>query len=193
MATPPVFSAGAVLTAAQMNAVGLWQVTPTSVAGTGVSLSGSTVTASSSTTANINGCFTSDFANYRIVISQFVASGTQAIYMRLRTTTDATGLDYSFGGTYRLFVGGGGDTYANNAAEWRIATVSTTPSGGGSYDILSPNLAKHTQYLGNMLNYDSGVVVSGVHKLANAYTGITIFTGSATTFSATIRIYGYRD
>ena len=193
MATPPVFSAGAVLTAAQMNAIGLWEITPTSVAGTGVSLSGSTVTVSSSTTANINGCFTSDFDNYRIVIAQFTTNTPQGIYLRLRTTTDAAGNDYSYGGIYRLFAGGGGDVSSNNVSSFVQGTGSTTPDSGGTYDILSPNLAKHTQFVGNMLNFDAGVAIAGVHKLANAYTGFSILTTTGNTFSATIRIYGYRN
>ena len=61
MATPPVFSAGAVLTAAQMNAVGLWEI-KTQTIGTGVA------------SFEVTGAFSSDYDNYKIVINSMDAS-----------------------------------------------------------------------------------------------------------------------
>jgi hypothetical protein len=54
MATPPDFSSGAVLTAAQMNSVGLWKVA-----------SGSLSTA----TTNFQGCFTSDYRDIALSLT----------------------------------------------------------------------------------------------------------------------------
>jgi hypothetical protein len=69
MATPPDFVSGAVLTAAQMNAIGLWLV--------------NTTTFSAVSSVEINDCFSADFQNYKIVWS-ITPSTTANISVRLR-------------------------------------------------------------------------------------------------------------
>ena len=90
MATPPTFSAGAVLTAAQMNKIGLWTTVPTSVAnGT---ISGNAVTFSGVSSVSLNGVFTSDFDAYRIVASMYGSAFSYATLRWRASGTDDTSL-----------------------------------------------------------------------------------------------------
>ena len=57
MATPPVFSAGSVLTAGQMNKVGLWLL--------------NTTTFTTQNSVNVDSVFSSDFDHYRVLISAY--------------------------------------------------------------------------------------------------------------------------
>jgi len=68
MATPPDFTAGQVLTAAQMNDIGLWQITSAVLSGSSVS---------------INNCFSADFNYYRI-FARSIVTGTADIRFQLR-------------------------------------------------------------------------------------------------------------
>ena len=84
MATPPVFTAGQVLTAAQMNKIGLWEVYP-ETAVTGVS------------TITRDGVFTSDFTNYLLIITGTNASsGNMNMQFRVGGVTAATNYNAQF-------------------------------------------------------------------------------------------------
>ena len=66
MATPPTFSSGAVLTAAQMNSVGMWLV-KTQTVGTAVS------------SVTVTGAFSADYDNYLILMSGGTGSDSASI------------------------------------------------------------------------------------------------------------------
>jgi hypothetical protein len=98
MATPPTFSSGTVLTAAQMNAVGLWLV-KTQTIGNAVS------------SVAVTNAFSTDYDNYKIIISGG-ASSAQA-FLTLQLGASATGYYYANSGvTYAgvAFVGGASNT-----------------------------------------------------------------------------------
>jgi hypothetical protein len=120
--TYPSFSAGEVLRAADMNAVGLWRVG-------GGALSGSAV--------NFVGCFTSDYTDYRIVIDSVSASSSIDVYWQmLDGTTPATTANYSWA-MYGL-------------TENNTATNTAVAGGGFGYTGLSTNLASNVLMGGSM-------------------------------------------
>ena len=86
MATPPVFVSGAILTAAQMNAVGLWLI-KTQTIGSAVS------------SVSITDVFSSDYDNYLIKITGMTASAQADTTMQLAGIT--TGV-YTHVGTAQL-------------------------------------------------------------------------------------------
>jgi len=168
-------------------------ITPTSVAGTNVSISGATVTMSGTTAAFINGCFTSEFDNYRIVISDTTMSSSSSYYMRLRTTTDST-TTYYYAGPYRFYAAaGGGDTFGNNTSQWILGTPNATIPSMAVVDVCSPNLAKFTTFQALCTNWDTMINVGGNHQTATSYTGFTIFSIGGIAITGTVRIYGYRN
>ncbi len=193
MATPPVFSVGAVLTAAQMNAIGVWKVTPTSVAGTGVttSASGSVVVASGGTAINVNGVFTADFDNYDIMITNARSSSAINVQFKLRDAGGDISTNYYFGNA---------DGGAYGAAQTFILSnmiTSSTDTAGGKFSIYNPFIAEETTLLfdgtdsrsaGNSRQRQAGVQISNT-----SMTGFSILTGSPATFTAMkISIFGYR-
>jgi hypothetical protein len=177
MATPPDFSSGAVLTAAQMNSVGLWLV-KTQTVGTAVS----TVTVSST--------FSADYDNYQIIYSGGTMSTDTSITLAL------TGL--SAGNYYSSFIYGSfsGVTVTNEGT----AGVNSFSNAGGGYNgaavldatVYAPFLNIRTN-VSTRTRYDTKWgTMSGLHVDTNSATGLTIAPASGTMTGGTIRVYGYR-
>jgi hypothetical protein len=191
MATPPDFSVGATLTAAQMNQIGIWKVTPTSVAGTGVALSGSDVTmAGTGGSASLNGVFNSNYRAYRIVINHTVSS--QVLYFRLRASgSDITANNYSYAATYQAYSNGAqGVFYGVNLSTNVIGYCDVNTTAISTFDIENPALSLPTNITGGASWQGAGGSVSGYHSLFTAYDGFTIFAASGT-ISGQIQVYGY--
>lgn len=192
--TFPVFASGDVLNASDMNGVGLWKITPTSVAGTGVSLSSGQVVFSGSTAINVNGCFTSDYRRYRVEINYTHTVG-QVLYWRLRAAgTDATTNNYGYITAYRSYAAAAQGNFNGNALSTSVLGYGTANNVGFlSFDIDAPQLAERTSIVGNCSWQDAGAWVGSQHSLQTAYDGMTFFIASGGTTTGTINIYGYRS
>lgn len=192
--TYPSFSVGETLRAADMNAVSLWKVAPTSVAGTGVSLSSGRVIFSGSTAISINGCFTSDFRRYRVEVN-FTNTVGQVFYWRLRAAgSDANTNNYSYITAYRSYAAAAQGNFNGSA-------LSTSPLAYGTanniaflaFDIDAPQLAERTSVTGGCSWQDAAAWVGSQHSLQTAYDGMTFFIASGGTTTGTINIYGYTN
>ena len=194
MPTPPTFTAYTPLTAAQLNQAGLWKMTPTSVAGTGVSLSNGQVIFSGSTAISMNGCFTSDYRRYRVEINYTHTVG-QVLYWRLRAAgTDATSNNYGYITAYRSYAAAAQGNFNGNALSTSVLGYGTANNVGFlSFDIDAPQLAERTSVTGNCSWQDAGAWVGSQHSLQTAYDGMTFFIASGGTTTGTINIYGYRS
>jgi hypothetical protein len=174
MATPPDFSSGAVLTAAQMNAVGLWLVKSQAV-GTGVS------------SVTVTGAFSADYDNYLIVDS----GGTSSVDGPYRLTFGASATFYYWALIYASFLGGAVNNSAGNAqASWDFAGGSATRNG--LIEVNNPFLATNTE-IRSRVRY--GTVYGnnvGIHGVSSSFTSFTLTAGSGTMTGGTIRVYGYR-
>jgi hypothetical protein len=182
----PVFAVGEVLTAANMNQVGLWKVA-----------SGTLSTA----TTDFVGCFTDDFTNYRILIDGASLSGTGTFfYQMLSGTTPATGAtDYQ-----SAFTGltSGNAASNSNSAGTNVGNFGCLNIGANnlkilavSADIFNPKVTERTVVISAAVTHPSALAHRhGVsyHNLANAYDGIRITTTTATTMTGNVTIYGYR-
>jgi hypothetical protein len=186
MTTPPTFVSGAILTAAQMNSIGMWKISTTSL---------------TAVTNNISNCFSSDYANYRVLCTNMNnASGTtRALTLRFRTTSDDTTAQYnSFQlGVYSSTVFGSSAVLQTSATLGATAAqVSGSASLGFCIDILSPNTATGTTYMGTMLTYQSDITnyvqrtISGNMTTSTQYTGFSII-GVTDALSGTVQVYGY--
>jgi hypothetical protein len=177
MATPPDFTAGAVLTAAQMNAVGLWLV-KTQAIGTAVA------------TVVVSDCFSADYESYRVVVSGGAASGATSLTMSLGASTAS----YYYGGTIVTYsTGAVTGTAGNNVGSW-VVGAGTSANLHADVSLNNVSLAEISTYHA----YDGNPVSqarnwSGVHNVATAYTEFTLgCTGGATMTGGTIRVYGYK-
>jgi hypothetical protein len=180
MATPPDFTAGAILTAAQMNTVGMWEVSQIDFTG--------------AITATVNNVFTSDFENYRVVINGFtgsVASANWQIVLRAAGSNNTAG--YSGGYNFTTFAGVTGAYNDNNAAGWNLSFVSST-GATSSYviDFIRPQVAASTNIHFQGLGPDSQRSGSGTHSNAGQFDGFQIIAASGT-IAGRIRVYGYRN
>lgn len=186
MATPPDFTAGSVLTAAQMNAVGLWLVKTQTL---------------NAVSNNITSCFTSDFDSYHVVISGFSTATTtiRTINVRLLAgTTPDTSSNYSW--MYNLAYGAnlGGNSSSQNVAQWEVGVASTRAGQSIIIDFNSPQKATASSISFQSVTYQSDVPSyiirqgGGGHNVATAYDGFQIY-GATDALSGTVRVYGYRN
>jgi hypothetical protein len=178
MATPPDFSVAQVLTAAHMNAVGLWLV-KTQTIGTAVS------------SVTVSDAFSADFDNYKIMIAGGASSTNAGLTLQLGSTT--TG--YYSGSllvTYSTAaVTGSAD---NNAANWSQTGRANTTSLSMNIDLISPFLAEQTFMHGpGAISTSTSRMLSGILDNTTSYTSFIVAPASGTLTGGTIRVYGYRN
>ena len=197
MATPPDFTAGQVLTAAQMNAVGLWKITPTSVSGTGASIdaNGDVVVSSGGANLTVNGVFSTDYKNYRILVSDFKASGASSIQLSMGTS--ATGTSHKWAAVFVSSAGVVNGTGSAGAAffDCPIITRSTTDSAGGEIVLFSPFESIETSVVCSGSDSDNGSIMRQMSgRLINntSYTACFFTLLGAVTFtSVRVSFYGF--
>jgi hypothetical protein len=178
MATPPTFSAGAILTAAQMNLVGLWEV-KTQTVGTAVA------------SVEVTGAFSADYDNYFITVA---AVDTSVATPTFRLTFGATGTAYYSSMYYDKTDGlSTGITRTNNGAYINLALGNTNDDSNFGFYVYNPFLAKRTattcQYSATDHNGWSG----GALANTTSYTAFTLTMSSGTITGGTIRVYGIRN
>lgn len=134
MTTPPTFVTGSVLTAAQMNAVGLWKVAGASF--------------SNATSFDVTG-FSSNYSMYKVVIRtrRVDVAGAGTMLVDLRNGNTAVGASNYFQGSAAFqYTGAVGSLYTRNAGNnWLWG-------GSDSYQVYS-------EYTYD-LSYDAGVGMS---------------------------------
>lgn len=188
----PSFASGDVLTASDMNAVGLWKIT--------------TMTATSGGTANIAGCFTSTYARYRL-IGTIIGNSATAYDLAFRLYAGAgspVATGYYWGvtrvdiaaGTSNVSSGGGLSTYAN---------IGAIAANGGrahfAFDLINPQQAQYTSW--NSSATDSrgatgygGITANGQLTNTTQYDSIQFgygVWGTGTISNLQVAVYGYRD
>jgi hypothetical protein len=180
--TFPSFTAGEVLRAQDMNAVGMWLV-------------GST-TFTNTTTAFVNQCFTSDYQNYVIeVVAQ--ASAPTDLYFRMRSGVNTP----ETGAVYDRFGFAWGTSATNlvvaNLTAAVIADITNvgTNRTAGRVTLYGPNNTEHTITNGHAWGSNSGSVFFPTFRIETStqYTGIEIGSMSTPTITGSLRVYGLRN
>ena len=185
----PVFSTGEVLTAANMNAVGLWKIS-----------SGSITAVSSTNYARIQTAFSSSYDNYRLIVNG-TGSAAGSITIRLGNSNTPAQTNYQFAVPYWYPTAGSDGVI-------RSSTSSTTFFNLGFYstvrtsitcDILRPFAAETTQFVGAGTGQANSTLgnalysLFGYHDTATSYSELFIGTNGTTTFTGTYALYGYRN
>jgi hypothetical protein len=197
MATPPDFTSGAVLTASQMNAVGLWKITPT-VSGTGMAIVNDEIIMTDVTDGEIRLVFNSDYRHYRMIF-QYNSSTTLGLNMRMLsgTSTVDSGSVYTYAAVGWV---SNGTNYTDNGELQTSFPLGGGGSndGGSAYkimDFIGPNLAGRTwmqndgafEWVTNLLYTRRYACMVDT---ATQYTGIKFYTSSGN-IDGTISVYGY--
>ena len=172
---------------------GLTLITPSSVAGSGVSLSGAKVVFTAATSVSVNDVFDGTYDNYLSVI-QFTTSGGINIRCRLR----ASGTDNSTASSYvSQFLGATSTTvYAgrntNDRFQYFMSGYNTQRNGAHAY-FYGPALAQPTALRTvTALDLSSAYIEdgAGTHNQSTAYDGFSLLTLSATTMTGSLTVYG---
>lgn len=182
--TFPTFATGDVLTAADMNAVGMWRVAEQ--------------TFSAVTAVNFSSVFTSNYNNY-VIVMNLTSSGAIDLWYRERlNTTDAT-TSYA---TTRAYYYSNGASVLLQVAENANSTYAGTCFGafgtGITINVFKPNTTDYTTIAvestttQNVSPYCFANRSSGAHYVATAYNGFSILTLSATTITGKATVYGRR-
>jgi hypothetical protein len=189
----PVFVSGDVLNASDMNAVGLWTAVPTSVQGTGVTLSGATTNFSGSTAVSLNGVFNANYRRYRVEINHNMSS-SQVLYFRLRNAgADNNTNNYSYMVSYRGYASASNGSFNGLALSTSVVSYADSgTSGFASFDIDAPFLASPTHTTGGTAWAGAAAWTGQQHNLSNSYDGFTVFIAGAGTMSGSINVYGYK-
>jgi len=184
MATPPDFVAGQVLTAAQMNKIGLW-IVKTQTA----------FTAASSITAD--NVFTSDFTSYVLKL-RYTTSTTGSVSFKLRTGGTSASTNYN----YQSINGNGASVSASGSTAQTSANIGILTNGSffssASVDLFGPQLAEATTYTSTNMNSQGAYTapinyyIAGNHSTATSYDGIEILVASGT-MTGSYTIFGYNQ
>jgi len=177
MATPPDFTAGQVLTAAQMNAIGLWLV-KTQTIGSAVS------------TVAVTSAFSSDYDNYLITINGGAMSSATDITLQLGATTT----NYYSGLLYANWDNTPLAAAASAQSNFGRAGSGTTTSLMMFCHVTSPFLSENTQMFSTIASSTFAGFGMGFLDNTTSYTDFTIGqSGAATMTGGTIRVYGYNN
>ena len=184
MATPPDFTTGAVLTAAQMNAVGSWLIKTTTVASAAEIL--------------MDDVYSADYDQYQVVFRLTGASTTQSIYYQNRVGGSNAATNYE-----TMSAGFRPNNTTASVASSVVGTTflfltgsTTTDFASGDFTVFSPQKATPTHMIGDLMGLDGtsafSLTLGGRHTTATAYTGFRIYPSTGT-FSGTCRVYGLRN
>jgi hypothetical protein len=199
-----VLAAGDVATAAAWNVLtndvidhesrikvpGMVLLTPTSV--TGGTFSGGKITLAASSSAIINGVFTSAYDNYRIVYSNVTSTTAALWYLRLALSgTPTSASSYSYGINQISGAGLFGNLDFSAASDAiAIGQKSNTQNGGTNVEIHNPAIAVATNF--SIAGNYGGIATlgGGYHSVATAFDGFQVLPNGS--ISCTIRVYGYQ-
>jgi hypothetical protein len=175
-------------------APGLAIVTPTSIANSGgsASASGGAVTFSAVNSISLNGVFTSAYKNYRVLWDSDPSANVTTA-MRLRVSgTDNSSINYWWAQAVGNYAGSGTASGASGQTAWTITSTDagTSPSWG-SMDVMGPQVAENTAFLGLTAYSQAAGSFSGAFFNSTQFDGFTIYPGSGT-ITGSLRVYGYK-
>jgi hypothetical protein len=174
----PSFATGEVLTAADMNAVGLWLV-KTQTIGTGVP------------SVVVTDAFSANYDNYLVTISGIKTAAAANISILLGTS----GGNNFYGSFYfDAYTGlNTGTSRANNGASLQIGHgEASLAESWMRVEIAAPNLPRSTSFTGQHYGTTFSGWMAGTRADSVQYTSFTISSTSNMT-GGTIRVYGYRN
>jgi hypothetical protein len=193
--TFPVFTAGEVLRAQDMNAVGMWKVASATFSGitTGAPL-------------DVNSVFSSNYTNYLLTFNVSATVANAIVQLRMRTVAaQEAGAVYNFGWNGQWVSAGPvynegafstANPFAPETAFFSGVSAGTGYSGTSRVEIYSPNATRQTRITGQSYTdytgtfYNVVLAGSGEVSTSTAYTGFRIYP-AAGTISGEYTLYGY--
>jgi hypothetical protein len=175
----PSFATGEVLTAADMNAVGLWKVASQTIG---------TATAQ----VNLTNVFSSNYDNYRVVVRVNSATAAGVILCALGTGTPTRTNYKSYLSTSFVNWTAGAFTSVTDLTGL-VITYAHPANNTGSFDLFNPNLATNTTSMGNYATDSNGGYTAGIQTDNTQFTSLHLIPLAGTITGGSIRVYGYRN
>lgn len=183
MATPPTFVTGQVLTAAQMNTIGLFLI-KTQTVGTAVP------------SVTVTNAFSADYDNYLISINGMLSSiAGAALYFQCITSGGAANAANWKGNAMYVATGTGGafnNGFDNNTVSTACASIDDNPSSA-NFTVLAPYLTQRTSLHFNSTDTNYLRMGSSILDNATSYPSFLLAPNVGTITGGTIRVYGYRN
>lgn len=189
------FVADEILTASDVNQYlvnDLYKITPTSVAGTGVSIgSNGDVNFTAASTVSLNGIFSSTYRNYRVIINC-----TSSVSGQPRVRLRASGTDVTTANSYigeRFYTSGATVSSGTGTLDYWETNLLNNTSHDVTFELSGPALASVTTakvtsycYGGTAAQFYAGLRQTGT----TARDGLTFYPTSGTV-TGVIQVYGY--
>lgn len=170
-------------------------VTPTSVAGTGVSLSGGKVSFSASSSISVNGCFSSAYTNYKLIVNAKGGASSEAVRIRFRASGVDTSSAYYTHAVYTTHTAGPSRNYNANEAQGYIGW-SADISYNINVEVHNPFQSDYTSWTSTSNGIGSGTAnvgtLWGMQYATTSFDGFNISPTSGT-LTGSVRIYAYRE
>lgn len=190
----PTFTGTVTMSGATVIGAGMDLITPTSVAGTGVTLSGGAVSFTTATAVSVNGCFSATYNNYFCTYNM-TSSTNNNLYARLRVSgTDSAASTYNLtcsGWTFSTGAAANID-YGSATTVWVLVSQATGIYTGGNISLFSPFSALPTQMVGEASRSELTARASGAFTASTSFDGFTIYP-TAGTITGSLRVYGLRN
>ena len=181
MAVPPDFVAGSVLTAAQMNRIGMWLVKTDTIA-------------SGSSSHIVTAAFNADYVNYRVIVNGVTcATGSPNLVAQLRIGASTAATTYFWGGVNNNYSARSDDQSSGTTTSWKIGAVSTVDANNLDFMVYRPFLAVPTTYVTQANSNIATYFLGGYHNQATSYDQIVLTPASSTLSGGTVYVYGMRD
>ncbi len=176
------------------DALGMKLIIPTTAVNGTVSATGA-VTFSAASTVSLNGCFTSTYDNYKIIVSNLTASTGVSVYMRLRTsgTDNSSNIYYQqqqFNSSTTV------STVRQTSTQWTVGAAEATNANFSTLELFSPQTTTRTK---GLVTWVQGTITTPetlfqtmTHDSATQFDGVTIISSSGT-ITGTVRVYGYKN
>ena len=187
MATPPDFSVGQVLTAAHMNAVGLWKISETSFTSvTSISLPAST--------------FSSTYRNYRLIYNVTVSADSDFTFRLRKSGTDNQAATYNTMLTGITSGGVASNSTGDSQTSWAFGEQDAGLEGyTATLDLYQPNLNTRTWAIGGLVMVNKAATAtigrsgSWWQNTVDTFDSATLISSAASSMTGVVRVYGYRD
>lgn len=190
MATPPDFSVGQTLTAAHMDAIGLWKITPTGVTNGTIS-DGAVTVGTTVSSVTVSGVFSDQFDNYLVTYTGGTSSNSVVLNLKLGATTSGYYGNFIYGLTGGTSVTAVNDNNNSSFSHIGGAGVSFTTA---HINLKSPYASTRTTIAAINISYSTvNGSYNGYLDNATSYTSFTLTPASGTITGGTIRVYGYRN
>lgn len=181
MATPPTYTPGDVLTAADMNSVAMWRT------------GGGSYTAADPIV--IDDCFSADFKNYRIVGHLYGSNATQNLAFNFRTASGiyTTAVYNRWGYTWAGGAIAGGNLAGQTAFVIGTTSNTSTELTAFTIDVFGPNEAIRTKCVSTGLT--SGAIATFYNldlAATQQFTGCQL-DAAAGSLTGNVRVYGYNN